>query len=150
MPTVAVHSHVFARLAKSVARANGMPTARQIFVPQPVVGRTPAQLRAYIDGDDPVNGGAFADGLLERKLPVAGGAPGPHLSHIVSIGAMGEGQDHTENPELQSLSDFLTEAKVVHTIRRGMLRFAFHIYNSDQDVAHVLELIDRWRARPNA
>ena len=64
MPTVAVHSHVFARLAKSVARANGMPSARQIFVPQPVVGRTPEQLRGYIDGDDPVNGGAFADGLL--------------------------------------------------------------------------------------
>ena len=55
---------MFARLARSVAKANGMPTARQIFVPQPVVGRTPAQLRAYIDGDDPVNGGAFADGLL--------------------------------------------------------------------------------------
>jgi len=42
-----------------------MPTARQIFVPQPVVGRSPAQLRAYIEGSDPVNGGAFADGLLQ-------------------------------------------------------------------------------------
>jgi hypothetical protein len=55
---------VFARLAASVARANGMPGARQIFVPQPVVGRTAAQLRAYIEGDDPVNGGTFAEGLL--------------------------------------------------------------------------------------
>jgi hypothetical protein len=64
VPTVAVHSHVFARLSRSVARANGMPTARQIFVPQPVVGRTPAQLRAYIEGEDPINRGAFAEGLL--------------------------------------------------------------------------------------
>ena len=57
VPTVAVHTHVFARLARSVARANGMPTTRQAFVPQPVVGRSPAELRAYIDGADPVNGG---------------------------------------------------------------------------------------------
>ena len=37
---MAVHTHVFARLARSVARANGMPTTRQVFVPQPVVGRS--------------------------------------------------------------------------------------------------------------
>ena len=52
---VAVHTHVFARLVRSVATANGMPTLRQAFVPQPVVGRTAAELRAYIDGTDPVN-----------------------------------------------------------------------------------------------
>ncbi len=43
VPTVAVHTHAFARLARSVARANGMPTTRQAFVPQPVVGREPAR-----------------------------------------------------------------------------------------------------------
>ena len=55
VPTVAVHTHVFARLVNSVAQANGMPTTRQAFVPQPVVGKSAAELRAYIDGDDPVN-----------------------------------------------------------------------------------------------
>jgi len=60
-----VHSHVFARLAQSVARANGMPTARQAFVPQPVVGRSPEQLRAYIEGKDPVTGLAFAQELID-------------------------------------------------------------------------------------
>jgi hypothetical protein len=64
VPTVAVHSHVFARLAQSVARANGMPTARQAFVPQPVVGRSPAQLRAYIDGVDPISRKPFAEVLV--------------------------------------------------------------------------------------
>jgi hypothetical protein len=62
---VAVHTHVFARLARSVARANGMPTTRQAFVPQPVVGRSPDELRAYVEGDDPVNGGAFMQGVIE-------------------------------------------------------------------------------------
>jgi hypothetical protein len=60
-----VHTHVFARLARSVARANGMPTTRQAFVPQPVVGRSSEELRAYVDGEDPVNGGAFMQHVIE-------------------------------------------------------------------------------------
>jgi hypothetical protein len=60
-----VHTHAFARLARSVARANGMPTARQAFVPQPVVGRSPADLRAYIDGTDPVSKLPFVQVLIE-------------------------------------------------------------------------------------
>jgi hypothetical protein len=62
---VAVHTHVFARLARSVARANGMPTTRQVFVPQPVVGRSEDELRAYVDGEDPVNGGPFMQLVVE-------------------------------------------------------------------------------------
>jgi hypothetical protein len=62
---VAVHTHVFARLARSVARANGMPTTRQAFVPQPVVGRSIEELRAYVDGEDPVNGGPFMQHVIE-------------------------------------------------------------------------------------
>mgnify|MGYP001598969537 FL=1 len=48
VPTVAIHTHVFARLALNAARVNGTPTLRQAFVPQPVVGQSAAQLRAYI------------------------------------------------------------------------------------------------------
>jgi hypothetical protein len=65
VPTVAVHTDVFGRLARSVAHVNGMPTTRQAFVPQPVVGRTPSELRAYIEGDDPVNGGPFMREVIE-------------------------------------------------------------------------------------
>jgi hypothetical protein len=60
-----VHTHVFARLARSVARSNGMPTTRQAFVPQPVVGRSSDELRAYVDGEDPVNGGPFMQHVVE-------------------------------------------------------------------------------------
>src|SRR5215831_11443197 len=65
VPTVAVHTDVFARLARSVAQVNGMPTTRQAFVPQPVVGRSPGELRAYIEGDDPVNKRRFVQELIE-------------------------------------------------------------------------------------
>jgi hypothetical protein len=50
---------------KSVSQANGMPTARQAFVPQPVVGRTPDELRAYIEGEDPVNSVPFMRRVIE-------------------------------------------------------------------------------------
>ena len=65
LPTVAIHTHVFARLVRSVALGHGMPTARQVFVPQPLVDQSPEQLRAYIEGDDPVSGQPFAKALLE-------------------------------------------------------------------------------------
>ena len=42
-----------------------MPTARQAFVPHPIVGRTPAELRAYIEGEDPVNKKPFIQVMLE-------------------------------------------------------------------------------------
>jgi hypothetical protein len=50
---------------KSVARVNGLPTLRQVFVPQPVVGRTPEELRAYVDGDDAVVGGSFIKRVID-------------------------------------------------------------------------------------
>src|SRR5262249_39139572 len=48
-----------------VARTNGMPTTRQAYVPQPVVGRSPGELRTYIEGEDPVNNRAFMTEVLE-------------------------------------------------------------------------------------
>jgi len=65
VPTVAVHTHVFARLVAAVTMANGMPTTRQAFVPQPIVDRTPEQLRAYIEGTDPVSDRPFMQEVIE-------------------------------------------------------------------------------------
>jgi len=56
---------VFARLCQSVALANGMPTARQAYVPQPLVDRSDADLRAYIEGADPVSNRPFMQEILE-------------------------------------------------------------------------------------
>ena len=65
VPTVAVHTHVFNRLAQSVALANGMPTTRQAYVPQPLVDRTAADLRAYIEGPDPITARPFMQEIIE-------------------------------------------------------------------------------------
>ena len=49
IPTVPINTHVFARLARATSSAYGMPTMRNVYVPQPVVGRTPDELRADFD-----------------------------------------------------------------------------------------------------
>jgi hypothetical protein len=56
VPAVAVHTDIFERAVRSVARVNGMPRMRYAFVPQPVMGKTAQELRAYIDGLDPITG----------------------------------------------------------------------------------------------
>ena len=42
-----------------------MPTARQAYVPQPLVDRSAADLRGYIEGADPVSNRPFMQEILE-------------------------------------------------------------------------------------
>jgi hypothetical protein len=56
VPTVAIHTDKFDRVVKSVTRMAGLPSAPTVFVPQPVMGKTAAELRAYVDGNDPITG----------------------------------------------------------------------------------------------
>ena len=60
-----MHADAFARLVESVARVNGMPRARRAFVPTPVMGKSPAELRGYIEGVDPVRGRPFMAEVLD-------------------------------------------------------------------------------------
>ena len=52
-------------IARATASAYGMPTMRNVYVPQPVVGRTPDELRAYIEGVDPVSKRPFMQEVVE-------------------------------------------------------------------------------------
>jgi hypothetical protein len=65
IPTVSVHTNIFARLCNATALAMGIPRLRQTYVPQPVVDRSPADLRAYIDGTDPVSKRPFMQGVID-------------------------------------------------------------------------------------
>ncbi|MGE0724503.1 MAG: aminotransferase class V-fold PLP-dependent enzyme [Alphaproteobacteria bacterium] len=65
-------------------------------------------------------------------------------SHLVTIGRRGNGgADSTGDPKLDALSHALTAANVVHTIRRCQLRFGFHFYNDESDVAAILAVAAR-------
>lgn len=65
VPTVSVHTDTFVRMIQSVTRVSGMPRARRAFVPQPVMGKTPAELRAYVDGADPTTKRPFMQEVIE-------------------------------------------------------------------------------------
>jgi len=62
---VALHTHVFKQVVESVTRMHGMPQARYAFVPQPVMGKTAEQLRAYVDGKDPFSGRPVMQEVIE-------------------------------------------------------------------------------------
>jgi hypothetical protein len=65
VPTVAVHTDKFDRVVRSVAEVNGMGGLRQVFVPQPVMGKTARELRAYVDGQDPITGRPVMQEVVE-------------------------------------------------------------------------------------
>ncbi len=90
----------------------------------------------------------LAEGLLELELPVVGGAPGPDLAHIVSAGRLGSGRHYTaDDPEVNELHRWLVDAGVVFSLRSGVLRFSFGLYNDATDVARVLSAVRSWRER---
>ncbi len=73
VPTVALHTDKFDRVVRSVAAVNGMPALRQVFVPQPVMGKTARELRAYVDGADPLTGRPVMQEVIEGLTRPLGG-----------------------------------------------------------------------------
>ena len=65
VPTASVHTGIFEAAVRAVARTHGMPRQRLVFVPQPVMGKSPEELRAYIEGDDPITGRPVMEEVLD-------------------------------------------------------------------------------------
>ncbi len=42
----------------------GLADAPTVFVPQPVMGKTADELRAYVDGKDPITGGSVMQEIV--------------------------------------------------------------------------------------
>ena len=86
-------------------------------------------------------GHALAQGLLDLGLPVCGGAPSAHLAHTVTVGDFGSGSDkYTSNEKINGLHQHLLENRVKLSMRRGVMRFSFHVYNNLDDVQRVLDV----------
>jgi hypothetical protein len=65
VPTVALHTDKFDRVVQSVTRMAGLPQAARAFVPQPVMGKTAAELKAYVHGQDPVTDRPVMQEIIE-------------------------------------------------------------------------------------
>lgn len=84
---------------------------------------------------------ALAQGLLDLGLPVCGGVPSTHLAHTVTVGEYGSGNDkHTTSAGIDALYQHLLDHHVKLSMRRGVMRFSFHVYNSLADVEKVIEI----------
>ncbi len=83
--------------------------------------------------------GRLASGLAQLGLRVAG--TGGELAGIVCVGRHGAGgHDSSDDPETQRLAQALRASGVRLSVRQGMVRLSFHLYNDDCDVDHVLEV----------
>ena len=65
IPTVALHTDKFDKVVRSVTRVAGLPEVACVFVPQPVMGKTAEELRAYVDGLDPHTGKKVMQEVVE-------------------------------------------------------------------------------------
>src|SRR3979409_1026456 len=81
VPTVAIHTDIFERVVRSVARVNGMPRTRAVFVPQPVMGKSAKELRAYVDGNDPVTGRPVMQEVIEGLTAPLNGESGDRIEY---------------------------------------------------------------------
>lgn len=83
---------------------------------------------------------ALARGFVDLGLPVSGGPPGPHLASIVTVGELSADHYGTGSERYNRLYQHLSANRVKLSIRRGTLRFSFHVYNNMDDVERVLDL----------
>ncbi|HXQ50013.1 MAG TPA: hypothetical protein VN802_02865 [Stellaceae bacterium] len=65
VPTVALHTDKFVKVVRSTAAMAGLPQAPAVFVPQPVMGKSAAELEAYVNGNDPVTGRPVMQEVVE-------------------------------------------------------------------------------------
>ncbi|CDZ34401.1 hypothetical protein NOJ28_22080 [Neorhizobium galegae] len=65
VPTAAIHTEKFDKVVRSVAKMGGLSQQPLVFVPQPVMGKTPQELRAYVEGTDPISGKPVMKEIIE-------------------------------------------------------------------------------------
>lgn len=87
-------------------------------------------------------GSKLNEGLRAMGLHVAVPSSGPQQSNLVTLGKLDSGgHGFSSDPVIQPLSQHLAENHVMHTIRRGQLRFGLHAYNSESDIDRALEVV---------
>jgi cysteine desulfurase/selenocysteine lyase len=85
--------------------------------------------------------GELNEGLRKLGLHVAVPSSGPQQSHIVTVGKLDAGgHGFSTDPLVRPLSEYLSGHKVMHTLRRGQMRFGVHAYNDRSDISRALDV----------
>src|SRR5512146_1630698 len=65
VPTVCLHTSMFLKVTKTVVHVNGAPRMRQVYLPHPVMGKTPGEIKAYVYGNNPLTGRPVMQEVVE-------------------------------------------------------------------------------------
>jgi hypothetical protein len=109
VPSVPVVTKAYVDLAKSTAAQRGMPTLRIVYTPHPVWGKTPEQIRALLDGPDPVTGKPIMKEAIDYlTTPLT---PEDQKSGLqpVSLGPSSFGPDTAENLQKYFMDNQMTD-----------------------------------------
>jgi cysteine desulfurase / selenocysteine lyase len=88
----------------------------------------------------------FTGGLLDLGLEVCSGRAGDGLCQMVTVGEWGKGAHYTtSDANLTRIFNTLAENGVSLSLRRGLVRFSLHYYNSEEDIDTILKLIAKIR-----
>ncbi len=86
---------------------------------------------------------ALTKGLEDVGVEVSSGKSNEDISSIVTIGKWGEGEHYkTSDPKIAELYDYLISQRVKLSIRKGLIRFSLHLYNTLEEINQVLNLIE--------
>ncbi|MER8441556.1 aminotransferase class V-fold PLP-dependent enzyme, partial [Mesorhizobium sp. M1312] len=70
---------------------------------------------------------------------------GDHTGSIVALGDPASlGGSRAGESRIQTLHDHLMKNQVIVSMRRGMLRFSLHLYNTADEVDQVVRLTKDW------
>jgi len=135
VPTVALHTHVFEKVVQSVTQLHGMPQARYAFVPQPVMGKTAAELRAYVNGTDPLSGRPVMQEVIEGLThPVNGDRP-KEIKFARSVPRLVESSDEEELHRLFLKNDWTDKLPIVLPTEGRVAEMLAHTSRKPDEIA---------------
>ena len=126
IPSVPIITQAYVDLAKSTAASRGMPTLRIVYTVHPVWGKTTEQMRAIVEGSDPITGKPMMKEVIDAlTTPLS---PEDQKSGLqnVSLGPAVFGPDTADNLQKyfmdNAMTDYMpiiipTEAKVAAMLK---------------------------------
>lgn len=109
VPSVPIITEAYKDLARSTAAQRGMPTLRIAFTVHPVWGKTPEQLRALVDGSDPVTKAAFMKEIIDGLTTPLTAEDQKSGLQPVSLGPATFGPDTADNLQKYFMDNQMTD-----------------------------------------
>jgi len=109
VPAVPIITEAYKDLAKSTAAQRGMPTLRIAFTVHPVWGKTAEQLRALVDGADPVTKAPFMKEIIDGLTTPLTAEDQKSGLQPVSLGPDTFGPDTADNLQKYFMDNQMTD-----------------------------------------